>query len=105
MMYQKGDRIKIRSWEDLTRIYKVNYFRLVKSEAITLPDKIDFSKGQYDRIIENCPDLIDEVDHVSEGLEWYHLKNSKTIITKYVIEYEVVDDKERIRDRFDILDL
>ena len=104
MKYKKGDKIKIRSWEELIKLYEVNYFKTVESEAIKFPDGLDFSRGQYDRLIEKCPDLVDEIEYVNET-EWYHLKNSKVIVLKYAIEYEIINGIDCINNRFDILDL
>lgn len=104
-MYEVGDKIQIRSWEELVNSYKVTFYDLDEMESVNLPDKIDFSKIQDDKINQKCIDRIDIIEHVDKGRGWYYLAKSKTIITKYVIKCEVLNVTDVINNRFEILDL
>ena len=105
MMLKVGDKIQIKTWEELAREYQITYYKLMESEAVNLPNNCDFSKGQYDKICEKCEDRIDEIEKVNKEMEWYHLKNSKMIISKYVVKCEIVDIMNMISDRFEIMDI
>ncbi len=105
MIYKEGDKIKIKEWERIIKEFPIYHYLDDQGDAITFDNGLAFSRGQYNHFIEKCPDLIDEIEHIQKKLEWYHLKNSKIIITKDVIEYEVINTKDCISDRFDILDL
>jgi hypothetical protein len=104
-MYRAGDKIQIKTWEELAKEYQVTEYRLVMSEAVNLPDGFDFGRTQDDKINERCTDRIDIIEHVDKERGWYYLALSKTIITKYVIKCEVLNVTDVIDNRFDILDL
>lgn len=108
MKYKVGDKIKIKSWDELINDYQITHYNFIKTEAINLPDGMDFSKEQYRKIINSCENRIDIIEKVNEDRGWYYLKNSKTIITKHVIKNkvsEVINVIEPINNRFEILDL
>ena len=57
MKYKVGDRVQLRTWEDLISDNKVTYYNLVKTEAVGLPDGHDFTKEQYDKLCEISKDM------------------------------------------------
>jgi len=104
-MYRAGDKIQIKTWEELAKDYQITQYTLVNSEAVNLPDGFDFGRSQDDKINLKCIDRIDIIEHVDKERGWYYLKKSKTIITKHVIKCEILDIENIIDDRFEILDL
>lgn len=104
-MYKVGDKIQIKTWEELKNEFEVKYYELVDTEAVRLPDGCDTSQQQLDKIASRCENRIDTIRRVDEFRGWYYLEKSKTIVTKYVIKYKVIDTMDEINNRFEILDL
>jgi len=105
MKYRVGDKVQIKTWEEIAKGNQVTEYKFVFTEAINLPDGIDFGRVQDDKINKNCKDRIDEIVQVDKVRDWYYLKKSKTIVTGYVIKSVVVNPENEINDRFEILDL
>lgn len=105
MMYEAGDKVQIKSWEELVKDYKTVYYELTQTLAIKLPNGWDFSRDQYDRITSRCENRIDTIEKVDNNREWFYLEKSKIIVTGYVIKNKVVDEADNINDRFEIMDL
>lgn len=105
MKYRVGDKVQIKTWEELTEDNKVTYYDLVQTEAVILPDGLGFGKRQDDKINRRCIDRIDIIEKVDKVRDWYYLKKSKTIVTGYVIKSAVRNMTDEINDRFEILDL
>lgn len=105
MKYRVGDKVQIKTWEELVNDNKVTYYNLVETESVNLPDGLDFGKHQDDKINERCKNRVDEIEKVDKVRDWYYLKKSKTIVTGYVIKSAIRNVMDEINDRFEILDL
>ena len=102
MKYKVGDKIQIKTWEELTKEFPVKEWEGF-GKAVHLPNGLDFSENRYNIILEICEDRVDIISEVVEGMKWYNLKNSNSIITDYVIVEE--EEHMPINNRFEILDL
>jgi hypothetical protein len=105
MRYRVGDKVQIKTWEEIAKGNQVTEYTLINTEAINLPDGIDFGRVQDDKINKRCKDRVDEIVQVDKVRDWYYLKKSKTIVTGYVIKSAVRNVTDEINDRFEILDL
>ena len=107
-MYKAGDKIRIKTWRELEEEFEITSYPLIDSIAANLPDGFAFSKGQDEKVSERCKNRTDIIEKVDKERGWYYLKNSKTIVTKYVIKgtkSSIKNVTDKINDRFEILDL
>jgi len=103
MRYKVGDKVQIKSWEELTKEFPVKNWE-VFGDVINFPNGLAFSRKRYNIISEKCENRVDTIKEVVENMQWYQLKDSNSIVLDYVIRHEAVDT-DMITDRFDILDL
>lgn len=104
MRYKVGDKIQIKSWKELIKEFPVRKYEIM-GEIIGLPNGLDFARNCYNIISEKCKNRVDTIREVNEDMKWYTLKDSNSIVTDYVIKYEVVNTIDCISDRFEIMDL
>ena len=99
MKYKIGDKVKIKTWEELEEEYGLNEFG-----GIDIKKKSKFSsfyKKKEKILNEKFPDRIVEIEEIVEKNDYYYMKDIGWYWTENIIK-ELVDP---IKNRFQILDI
>ena len=98
MKYKVGDKVRIRTWKD---IQKLDPNKSIEWRA----DFIEYINRDFKK---NYPDRIVEIVEISSN--YYLIKGSSKYWAEYMIEglvneIEIINLEEKIKSRFEILDI
>ena len=105
MKYKEGDLVRIKTWESMEKEFGLNLDR-----NINCPHPV-FIKRMEEELNKISPNRIVMISKLHENciFPYYYIKNyenQKHRWTDDMIEgIEIIDPKERINNRFEILDL
>jgi len=103
MKYKIGDKVRIKTWKEMEKEYGLSHYGHIKcSPYFKKPMEKSINYISSDRIVE-----IVKIDERYGGC--YRFKGSiwgfRDDMIKELIEPEIIDPKDRINSRFEILDL
>jgi len=100
MKYKKGDRVRIKTWEKMEKEFGPN-----KRDLYSKKYGFFFLKIMERTLNERFPDRVVEIEGINQSFSpYYSMKNIEWEWVDEMIKCLVIDPKERIYSRFDILD-
>ena len=108
MKYKEGDKVKIKTWEELEKEFGL-YKEEERSSTINLPGPFSFSSLAEKNLNERFLNRILTIEKISgiENENYYSMCNCGSFWTDSMIEYLVEEGMpdNPITSRFEILDL
>jgi hypothetical protein len=105
MKYKVGDKVKIRTWDDMSRLYGVTEYGQIEGTKDKRYPTCFFNRSTERRLGQNVCDRIVTIKKVFES--YYYMREIGEFWQDYMIECLAEDYKKpvRIKNRFEILDL